>query len=66
MGFDAPQVASRLRAAGWLVNSRDDSSGSDDPKIAVVFQPRIARLLMGSDGPGDLLSTAAKAEVAAQ
>ena len=66
LGFDATQIASRLRAAGWLVNSRGDSSGSDDPKIAVVFQQRIARLLMGSDGPGDLLSTAAKAEVASQ
>ena len=63
LGFDAAQVESRLRAAGWLVSSRADAGVADDSKIAVVFHSRIARLLMGTEGPADLLSTAApKAE----
>ena len=67
LGFDAAQVESRLRAAGWLVNSRGDAGGADDSKIAVVFHSKIARLLMGSEGPADLLSTAApKAEAVPQ
>lgn len=64
LGFDPAQLGAKLDTCGWLMKSggRFICPDAEQKGEVIVFQPRIARLLVGKTGADDLLAHAAAAE----